>query len=143
RFYGLNFTRMSSAAAEVTFTPRDTTFVYVSYSRDRNRLGYLGLTNLVVGAVVDTTACCAQFPIANTWDRRGNDTLDTLQFGINTAVNEGRTTIDLAYVLSNAKDQIHTINPYQILANSPLTAGAYDYPDTINRWQEIDATVAR
>ena len=130
-------------SAEVTFTPQESTFVYVNYSRDQHRLGYLGLGSLIIGSVVDGTPCCSQYPIANTWDRRGNDTLDTLQIGVNTAVSGGRTTIDLAYVLSNAKDEIHTTNPYQILANSPLTAGAYNYPDTLNRWQEVDATIAR
>ena len=142
-FYGLNFTRTSSAAVDLTLTPRDGTMVYVNYSHDVNRLGYLGLGSLITGAVVDTTPCCAQYPIANTWDRRNNSQLDTFQVGLNTATEGERITFDVSYVLSNATEQLRTSNPFPILANSPLTAGAYDYPDTLNRWQEFEATIAR
>ncbi len=141
--YGLNFTSVSSASAEFTVMPREGAMVFVNYSRDQHRFGYLGLGNLITGAVVDTTPCCSQYPIANTWDRRGNDVLDTLQVGVNTTFNQGRTNLDVRYILSNDKDEIHTSNPFQILANSPLTAGTYNYPDTINRLHDVDATVTR
>ena len=35
----------------------------------------------------------------------------------------------------------HTVNPFPILANSPLQAGAYNYPDVINRQQEANGDV--
>lgn len=142
-FYGLNFTHFSTAAVEFTATPLDGTMFFANYSHDQNRLGYLGLGHLITGSIVEVTACCAQYPIANTWDRRGNATLDTFQVGLSTATKNERILFDVAYVLSSAQDRVSTTNPYAILPISPLTAGAYDYPDVISRWQEIDATVRR
>ena len=141
-FYGLNFTKASIASLDLTLTPRDGTMVYLNYSRDDTSYGFLGMGHLITGAVVDTTPCCAQFPIANTWDRRNNAGLDTFQIGLNSATDGERIIVDVSYVLSNAKEQLRTSNPFPVLTNSPLTAGAYDYPDTLNRWQEVDASIA-
>ena len=79
----------------------------------------------------------------NTWDRSSHGSLDTAQAGINWGSKGEKTTIDLSYGYSYARDSIHTFNPYPILSFSPRTAGTYDYPDTLNRFQEVVFSVTR
>src|SRR5262249_46597834 len=84
------------------------------------------------------TACCTQCHIANTWDRDSKVKLDMFQFGINTASEGERTVLDLSYVLAFTRDRTFTGNPFPILAIAPRTAGAYNYPDVINWYQEVN-----
>jgi hypothetical protein len=56
-------------------------------------------------------------------------------------VREKGLVLDISYGLGFARDRTHTVNPFPILANSPLQAGAYNYPDVINRQQEANATL--
>jgi MtrB/PioB family decaheme-associated outer membrane protein len=140
-FYGLNFDELRSATAELTWTPGERGHFYANYSHQQNRLEYLGIGHLIPGAVPGVTACCAQYPIANTWDRDSNSHLDVFLLGVNLATDGERWMFDGSYSISDARDVIHTFNPFPIQANSPLTAGAYNYPDTKNRYQELLASV--
>ena len=140
-FYGLTFDESRNVAAELTWTPGEHGYLYANYSHQQNRLEYLGIGHLIPGAVPGVTACCAQYPIANTWDRDSNSHLDTLILGVNVATDGERWMFEGSYSISDAKDVIHTFNPFPIQANSPLTAGAYNYPDTKNRYQELLASV--
>jgi len=136
-FYGLQFDELASADAEVTFTAGDRTFLYVNYSRQLDRYHALGMGALINGAVVNGSPCCAQYPIPNTWERTSRSTLNFVQTGVNWASNGEKTAIDLSYGYTFARDRIHALNPFPILLNSPVTAGAYNYPDTKNGYQEV------
>jgi MtrB/PioB family decaheme-associated outer membrane protein len=140
-FYGLTFDEARNVTAELTWTPGEHGYFYANYSHQQNRLEYLGIGHLIPGAVPGVTACCAQYPIANTWDRNSNSHLDTLLVGVNLATDGERWMFDGSYSISDARDVIHTFNPFPIQANSPLTATAYNYPDTKNRYQELLASV--
>jgi len=157
RFYGLHYDVMSSADAQVSYFPKgageegddetsqggwlENTFFYAEYSRDQQQTGYRGLGHLIIGAQQNVNSCCAQFPIANTFDRGSRIHLDTFQFGMNTASGGEKTVLDLSYALSFARDRTHTANPFPILPISLRTAGAYNYPDVISRQQEANASV--
>ena len=146
-FYGLQFEAQASVDAELTFSLGERTFIYLNSSRQMNGYRLLGLGHLICGtqpggscaggAPVNVSACCALFPIANTWDRSSRSTVDTTQTGINWGSSGEKTTISLSYGYSYDKDRIHTFNPYPILVGSPRTAGSYNYPDTRNRFQEV------
>ena len=157
-FYGLNYNTFSTVDAQFTYflTPEDdpnatapkkswwgNTFFYANYSREQQQTGYLGLGHLIIGAVQDVRACCAQFPIANTWLRSSRIHLDMFQFGINRASEDERTVIDLSYVLAFARDKTSTVNPFTILPVSLRTASAFNYPDVINRQQEVNISFTR
>lgn len=139
--YGLNYETQASVDAQATYFANDSTFFYAEYSRDQQHIGYRDLGHLIIGAVQNVTACCAQFPIANTYDRISKINLDTFQFGVNTSSGGEKTVLNLSYVLSFARDKTNTANPFPILPISLRTAGAYNYPDVINRQQEVNATI--
>ncbi|MBA2493568.1 MAG: MtrB/PioB family outer membrane beta-barrel protein [Acidobacteria bacterium] len=156
RFYGLQYDEVSTVDAEVSYFPMgasqddspaasggwlDNSFFYANYSREFSQTGYLGLGHRTVGAARNVTACCAQFPIANTFDRSSRINFDMFQFGFNTASKGERTVLNFSYGLGFANDRTTTVNPFPILAVSPRTAGAYDYPDVINRQQEINMSL--
>lgn len=161
QFYGLHYDLQTRADAQVSYFPRgaqkddddkktppkdgwlENTFLYAEYSRDQEQTGYRDLGHLIIGAVQDVTACCAQFPFANTYDRSTRLHLDTFQFGVDTAGKGEKTSLDLSYVLSYAGDKTHTVNPFTILPISLRTAGAYNYPDVVNWQQEVNFTVTR
>ena len=155
-FYGLHYDAISTVDAQVSYFPttsqsdsstssdgswKENTSFFANYSREQQQTGYRDLGHLIVGAVQNVTACCAQFPFANTWDRSSRIKLDMFQFGINTASAGEKTIVDISYGLGFARDRTHTANPFTILANSLLTAGAYNYPDVINRQQEANISV--
>ena len=163
-FYGLHFNRQATVDAQLTYflkspqqdeadpaTPEKidkswvrNAFMYVNYSRQSDRIKYRGLGHLINGnngAPINGGACCAQFPIANTWDRDSKIGLDMFQFGVNTASEGERTVLDLSYVLSFAGDRTHTGNPFSILPISPRTATAYNYPDGFNWQQEVNLSI--
>ncbi|HKC63557.1 MAG TPA: MtrB/PioB family outer membrane beta-barrel protein [Pyrinomonadaceae bacterium] len=140
-FYGLHYDVLSTFDAQASYFHDDNTFFYAEYSRDQQQTGYRDLGHLIIGAVQDVTACCAQFPIANTYDRASRIHLDTFQFGVNSSTGGEKTVLDLSYVLSFARDRTTTGNPFPILPISLRTAGAYNYPDVINRQQEVNLSV--
>jgi len=148
-FYGLQFDDQASVDGELTFSVGERAFLYTDYSRQFDSYRDLGLGALICGpsctsgAPPNVSACCAIYPIANTWDRISRSTLDTAQAGFNWAPSGEKTTIDMSYGYSFAKDRIHTSNPFPILLISPLTAGTYNYPDTRNRFHEVLVSVTR
>ena len=148
-FYGMKFDDQSGFDGAVTVAAGERTFLFLDVAWQRDRYRYLGLGHLICGpscisgAPANVNACCAQYPIANTWDRSSESNLNNFQAGINWASNGERTTIDLTYGYSFAKDRIHTYNPYPILDISPRTAGTYNYPDTLNRFQEVRFSLSR
>jgi MtrB/PioB family decaheme-associated outer membrane protein len=141
-FYGLTFDESRVATGELHWSPGERGYVYATYTWQQDRMEYLGLGHLIPGAVPGVTACCAVYPVANTWDRSSHSTLNSLEVGFNYATDGERWTFDGSYALSDARDIIHTFNPYPILANSSYTAGAYNYPDTTDRFQEVRVGVA-
>lgn len=148
-FYGLQHDLVASVDTELTYSIGERTFIYADYSRQFEGYRTLGLGALICGGVPGATpscvsgapanvsACCAIYPIQNTWDRSSRSSLDTAQVGINWASKGERIVTDLSYGYSYAKDRIHTFNPFPILVFSPRTAGTYNYPDTMNRFQEV------
>ncbi len=142
-FYGLTFEEMFSADGEVTYTAGERAFLYLNYSHQLDRYGALGMGNLITGAVVNGNPCCAQYPIANTWQRDSRTKLNFVQTGLNWASSGEKTTIDLSYGFSFAKDVLHSSNPFTIRVDSPYTAGTYNYPDTKNGYQEVFLSVSR
>lgn len=157
-FYGLLYDELSTVDAEVSFFPASppddkrfrsggdwlqNSFFYVNYSREFSQTGYTGLGHRTVGAARGVTACCAQFPIANTFLRASRVNFDMFQFGFNSASRYERTVVDFTYGLGFAKDRTTTANPFPILPVSLRTAGAYDYPDVINRQQEVTFSITR
>jgi MtrB/PioB family decaheme-associated outer membrane protein len=140
-FYGLQYDVQSTMDAQVSYFPQESTSFYANYSREQDRTGYRSLGRLQVGGVQNVTACYAQYPIANTWDRSSRIHLDMLQFGINTASAGSRTVLDVSGGVGFARDKTNTVNPFIILANSPHTAGAVNYPDVINWQQEFNVSI--
>jgi len=155
-FYGLHYDVLSALEAQVSYFPRgtekdeaavtksgwkDNAFLYANYSREQEQVGYRDLGHLIIGAVQNSRACCAQFPIANTWDRSSRIHLDMFQFGMNTASDGEKTTLDISYVMAFARDRTRTANPFTILPISLRTANAVNYPDVINRQQEVNITL--
>jgi MtrB/PioB family decaheme-associated outer membrane protein len=140
--YGLNYDVTSTVFGQVTYFPKDNAYFYADYSREQQQYGYKDLGHLIAGAVQNVTACCAQFPFANTFNRDTRAKLDLFEVGFNTSTAGEKTVLDMSYGLGFARDRTHTVNPFPILANSPLQAGAYNYPDVINRQQELNVTLS-
>ena len=149
-FYGLLFNRFSFVDAQFTHAFENGSYLYASYSREMNRFRYRDLAHLLPnppappGAIVQGTL--AQYPIANTWERTSRNSLDSFEFGINAAPQEGKLKkweLDLSYALSFARDRITTINPFTVRADSILHAGANPYPDTVVRRQDVNIAIAR
>ena len=155
--YGLQYDVISEVDAQVSYFPttsqsdvaatsvaswKENTSFYANYSLEQQQSGYRDLGHLIVGATQNVTACCAQFPFANTWDRSSRIKFNMFQFGINTASAGEKTVLDISYGGGFGRDITHTTNPFPpILANSPLTAGAYNYPDVINWQQEVNISL--
>ena len=140
--YGLNYETFSTVTAQVTYFAKENAYFYADYAREQQQYGYKGLGHLIAGAVQNVTACCAQFPFANTYDRDTRAKLDLFEVGFNASSAGEATVLDLSYGLGFARDRTHTVNPFPILANSPLQAGAYNYPDVINWQQELSVTLS-
>jgi MtrB/PioB family decaheme-associated outer membrane protein len=139
--YGLNYDVTSTVYTQVSYFARENAYFYADFSHENQQYGYKDLGHLIVGAVQNVTACCAQFPFGNTYNRDTRAKLDLFQIGFNASSAGERIVLDISYGLGFAKDRTHTVNPFPILANSPLQAGAYNYPDVINRQQEATATL--
>jgi hypothetical protein len=148
--YGLLFNRSSFVDAQFTHAFENGSFVYANYSREMNRYAYRDLAHLLPnppappGAIIQGTL--AQYPIANTWERTSRNSLDSFEFGINAAPQEGKLQkweFDLSYALSFARDRISTINPFTIRADSVLHAGASPYPDTVVRRHDVNIAITR
>ncbi|HEY2930951.1 MAG TPA: MtrB/PioB family outer membrane beta-barrel protein [Acidobacteriota bacterium] len=146
-FYGRHYTVLSFIDAQFSYASEGGSFFYANYSREMNRLGYRGLAHLLIAAAappgVIVQGTTAQFPIANTWDRSSRSNLDSFQFGINSAAQEGKLQVDLSYALSFARDRIDTVNPFPIRADSVLNAQAFPYPDTLVRRQDVNIVITR
>jgi hypothetical protein len=115
-----------------------------------NRFAYRDLAHLLPnppappGAIVQ--GVLAQFPTANTWERTSRNSLDSFDFGISAAPQEGtlkKWEFDLSYALSFARDRISSINPFPVRADSILHAGTNPYPDTVVRRQDVNIVVTR
>ena len=149
-FYGLLFNRTSFIDAEFTHTFDNGSYVYANYSREMNRYMYRDLAHLLPnppappGTIVQGTL--AQYPIANTWERASRNSLDSFEFGINAAPQQGKFQkweFDLSYALSFARDRITTTNPFAVRADSILHAGGNPYPDTLVRRHDLNIAVTR
>jgi len=149
-FYGSLFNRSSFVDAQFTHAFENGSFVYANYSREMNRYSYRDLAHLLPnppappGAIIQGTL--AQYPIANTWERTSRNSLDSFEFGINAAPQEGKLQkweLDLSYALSFARDRISTANPFTVRADSVLHAGANPYPDTVVRRHDVNIAITR
>jgi hypothetical protein len=149
-FYGLLFNRSSFVDAQFTHAFENGSFFYATYSLERNHFKYRDLAHLLPnpaappGAIVQGTL--AQYPIANTWERTSANRLDSFEFGINWTPQEGKWKkweFDFSYALSAARDQITTVNPFPVRADSVLHAGANPYPDTVVQRQDVNVAVSR
>jgi Putative outer membrane beta-barrel porin, MtrB/PioB len=149
-FYGLLFNRFSFVDAQLTHAFENGSFLYATYSFERNHFKYRDLAHLLPnpaappGAIVQ--GVLAQYPIANTWERTSRNNLNAFDFGINAAPHEGKLKdwqFDLSYALSFARDQISTANPFTVRADSVLHAGANPYPDTVIRRHDVNLAVSR
>ncbi len=149
-FYGRLFNHFAFVDAQFTHAFENGSFLYASYSREMNRFAYRDLAHLLPnppappGTIVQGTL--AQYPIANTWERTSRNSLDSFEFGINAAPQEGKLQkwqLDLSYALSFARDRISTINPYTVRADSVIHAGANPYPDTVVRRQDVNIVITR
>jgi hypothetical protein len=142
--YGLLYDETWDASAEFSVTPGERTVLFVTYTREQNRYGYLSMGNLITNFVVNKDPCCAQYPIHNSWERHNRTTLDSLQAGVNYATPGDGWIFDASFALSNSKEKTRTFNPFPpILANSPRTAAVYPYPDVTDRFQELLFTLTR
>jgi hypothetical protein len=149
-FYGLLYNHFGFVDAQFTRVFDNGTYFYASYSREMNRFSYRDLAHLLPnpaappGAIVQ--GVLAQYPLANTWERTSRNNLDSFQFGINAAPQEGKLQkweFDLEYALSFARDRISTANPFVVRPDSILHAGANPYPDTVVRRQNVNFVVTR
>jgi hypothetical protein len=149
-FYGLLYNHFGFVDAQFTRVFDNGTYFYASYSREMNRFSYRDLAHLLPnpaappGAIVQ--GVLAQYPLANTWERTSRNNLDSFQFGINAAPQEGKLQkweFDLEYALSFARDRISTANPFPVRPDSILHAGANPYPDTVVRRQNVNFVVTR
>ena len=147
-FYGRLSNRFSFIDTEFSHTFENGSFLYANYSRETNRFAYRDLAHLLPnppappGTIVQGTL--SQYPIANTWERTSRSSLDSFQFGINAAPQEGKLQkweLDLSYALSFARDRINTVNPYTVRPDSVLHAGANPYPDTVVRRHDVNVTI--
>lgn len=142
-FYGLLYNTQATTDVQVNYYPQQRTSFYANYSREFNQYGYRDLGHRIIIAARNVTACCPQFPIANTYDRASRINFDMFQFGFKTKTKDESTTLDIFYGLGFAKDRTTAGNPFPILAVSLRTAGAYNYPDVISRQQEANVTLMR
>jgi hypothetical protein len=149
-FYGRLSNRFSFIDAEFSHVFENGSFIYANYSRETNRFSYRDLAHLLPnppappGTIVQGTL--SQYPLANTWERASRSSLDSFQFGINAAPEEGklkRWQFDLSYALSFARDRISTVNPFTVRPDSVLHAGVNPYPDTVVRRQDVNIVVTR
>jgi hypothetical protein len=149
-FYGRLFNRSSFIDAEFSHAFENGSFFYANYSRETNSYAYRDLAHLLPnppappGTIVQGTL--AQYPLANTWERTSRSSLDSFEFGINAAPQEGKLRnwqFDLAYALSFTRDRISTVNPFPVRPDSVLHAGANPYPDTVVRRQDVNIAVTR
>ena len=140
-FYGLHYDVQSTVDAEFTYFPQESTFIYANYSRELNQQGYRDLGHRTSGVTRNVTSCCAQFPIANTFDRSSRINFDMLQVGFTSSTEGERTVLNGSYGFGFAKDRTHAVNPFPILSVSLRTAGAFNYPDVINRQQEVNLSL--
>ncbi|MGQ0761322.1 MAG: MtrB/PioB family outer membrane beta-barrel protein [Acidobacteriota bacterium] len=149
-FYGLLFNRSSFVDAQFTHAFENGSLFYATYALERNHFKYRDLAHLLPnppappGAIVQGTL--AQFPIANTWERASRNSLDSFEFGINWTPQEGKLKqwqFDLAYAVSLARDQITTVNPFRVRADSVLHAGANPYPDTVVQRHNVNIAISR
>jgi len=149
-FYGRLFNRFNFVDAQFSHALENGTFFYADYSREMNRFGYRDLAHLLPnppappGAIIQGTL--AQYPIANTWERTSRNSLDTLEFGLSAAPQEGKLQkwqFDLSYAFSFARDRITTRNPFVVRPDSVLHAGANPYPDTVVRRQDVNVVISR
>jgi hypothetical protein len=148
-FYGRLFNRFSYIDAEFSHT-FETAFFFVNYSRETNQYAYRDLAHLLPnppappGSIVQ--GVLAQFPIANTWERTSRSNLDSFEFGVNMAPQQGileKWQFDLSYALSFTRERISTANPFVVRADSILHAGANPYPDTVVRRQDVNLAITR
>jgi len=149
-FYGRLFNRFSFIDAEFSHSFENGSFLYANYSRETNRFAYRDLAHLLPnppappGTIVQGTL--SQYPFANTWERASRSSLDSFQFGINAAPQEGKLKdwqLDISYALSFARDRISTVTPNTPRPDSVLHAGANPYPDTVVRRQDVNVVVTR
>ena len=149
-FYGLLYNHYRFLDAQFTHTFVNGAYLYATYSREMNRFSYRDLAHLLPnppappGTIIQGTL--AQYPTANTWERTSRNSLDSLEFGLNAAPQEGRFKnweFDLEYALSFTRDRITTANPFPIRADSILHAGASDYPDTVVRRHDVNVVLTR
>lgn len=149
-FYGRLYNRFSFVDVQFTHAFENGIFFYATYSRQANRYAYRDLAHLLPnppappGTIIQGTL--AQYPIANTWERTSRNSLDSFEFGINAAPQEGKLRkweFDLDYAISSARDRISTSNPYPVRADSVLHAGANPYPDTVVRRHDVNLAVTR
>lgn len=146
-FYGRLYDRSTFIDAQFTHAFESGSFLYANYSRETNSFAYRDLAHLLPnpaappGTIVQGTL--AQYPIANTWERTSRSSLDSFEFGINAAPQEGKWQFDLSYALSFTRDRISTVNPFTVRPDSILHAGANPYPDTVVRRQDINIALTR
>ncbi len=149
-FYGRLFNRFSFIDAEFSHAFQNGSFFYANYSRETNSFAYRDVAHLLPnppappGTIVQGTL--SQYPLANTWERTSRSSLDSFQFGINAAPQEGKLKnwqFDLSYALSFARDRISTVNPNTPRPDSVLHAGANPYPDTVVRRQDVNIVITR
>ena len=156
-FWGLHYGVQSTVDAQLNYFPKggkqdddaaaggggwmQNSFFYANYSREFDQTGYRGIGNLINGAGTNVRACCSQYPINNSWDRASRIKLDMFQFGLNTSSAGEKTALDISYGLGFARDRTTTGNPFPILGQSPRTAGTYNYPEVINRQQEVNLSL--
>jgi MtrB/PioB family decaheme-associated outer membrane protein len=158
QFYGLQYDELSTVDVEFTYFPAgppadeataatggwyENSFLFANYSREFGQSGFLGLGHRTVGAARNVTACCAQFPIANTFLRASKINFDMFQLGFTTASKGERTMLNFSYGLGFAKDRTTTVNPFPILSVSLRTAGALDYPNVMSRQQELNFSITQ
>lgn len=149
-FYGLLYNRSAFVDAQFSQTFDFGAFLYANYSRQLNRFAYRDLAHLLPNPPAPPGAInqgsLAQFATANTWERTSRNSLDSFEFGINVAPEEGMFKVwqfDLSYALSYMRDRITTLNPFPVRPDSVLHAGAHPYPDTIVRSQDLNIAVTR
>jgi hypothetical protein len=149
-FYGLLFNRFSFIDTQFSHTFNNGAYLYATYSREMNRFAYRDVAHLLPnppappGTIIQGTL--SQYPLANTWERTSRNHLDSFEFGINIAPEEGKFAkwqFDLAYALAFTRDRITTTNPFTVRPDSVLHAGASPYPDTVVRHQNLNIAVTR
>ena len=147
-FYGALYDEVWDASAEFSVMPTESSMIFVNYTRESDRYGYLLMGNLITGAVASPNPavdpCCAQYPIDNSWERHTRTTLDSVQAGLNYSTPGEGWIFNVTYALSFTTEKIRAFNPYPpILQNSPHTAAVYPYPDVTDRLQELIGSITR